>query len=101
MADIRQAKVLIIATDGFEQSELLEPHAQLGQAGATVHVAAPKSRMRPDSIRAWDKTDWGKSVAVDLDVEAVDAEDYDALVLPGGQINPDKLRLELKALAAI
>lgn len=101
MADIRQAKVLIIATDGFEQSELLEPHAQLGQAGATVHVAAPKSRMRPDSIRAWDKTDWGKSVAVDLDVEAVDAEDYDALVLPGGQINPDKLRLEPKALAAI
>lgn len=101
MADIRQAKVLIIATDGFEQSELLEPHAQLGQAGATVHVAAPKSRMRPDSIRAWDKTDWGKSVAVDLDVEAVDTEDYDALVLPGGQINPDKLRLEPKALAAI
>lgn len=101
MADIKQAKILILSTDGFEQSELTVPQTELTRAGATVHVAAPKSRENRDTIRGWDKTDWGKSVAVDKDAEAVDAEDYDALVLPGGQINPDKLRLEPKALDLI
>lgn len=101
MADIRQARILILATDGFEESELTTPQAQLTRAGATVHVASPKSRERSDAIRGWDKTDWGKSVAVDKDLEAVDPDDYEALVLPGGQINPDKLRLEPKALALI
>ena len=101
MADIKQAKILILSTDGFEQSELTVPQTELTRAGATVHVAAPKSRENRDTIRGWDKTDWGRSVAVDKDAEAVDAEDYDALVLPGGQINPDKLRLEPKALDLI
>ncbi|AWN41605.1 type 1 glutamine amidotransferase domain-containing protein [Methylobacterium durans] len=101
MADIKQAKILILATDGFEESELTVPQAKLKEAGATVHVAAPQSRQSKDSIRGWDKTDWGKSVPVDHDVEGVNAGDYDALVLPGGQINPDKLRLESKALEVI
>lgn len=101
MVDIKQARILILATDGFEESELTVPQTQLTRAGATVHVAAPKSRERKDAIRGWDKTDWGKNVSVDKDVETVDADDYDALVLPGGQINPDKLRLEPKALDTI
>lgn len=101
MSDIRQAKVLIVATDGFEETELTIPHSKLKEAGATVHVAAPQSRTARESIRGWDKTDWGKNVAVDKDLESVSPQDYDALVLPGGQINPDKLRLEPKALALI
>ncbi|MGX7707309.1 type 1 glutamine amidotransferase domain-containing protein [Methylobacterium sp. Gmos1] len=98
MPDIKQAKILIMATDGFEQSELEVPKAKLGEAGAQVTVAAPKSRRTPDSIRGWDDTDWGRPVKVDADIESIDASAYDALVLPGGQINPDKLRLEPKAL---
>lgn len=101
MPDIREAKVLVVATDGFEESELTVPQERLAKAGAVVHVAAPKSRQKPDSIRGWDKTDWGRSVSVDRDVESVNPSDYDALVLPGGQINPDKLRGEPKALEVI
>ena len=101
MPDIKQSKVLILATDGFEETELTVPLTKLREAGATVHVVAPKSREAKESIRGWDKTDWGKNVAVDHDLEAIDAAAYDALVLPGGQINPDKLRLEPKALEVI
>lgn len=101
MTDIKQAKVLILATDGFEESELTVPQTKLRQAGATVHVAAPRSRNTPESIRGWDKTDWGKTVAVDADIETIDPDIYDALVLPGGQINPDKLRLEPRGLEVI
>jgi protease I len=101
MPDIKQSKVLIVATDGFEETELTVPLQTLKTAGATVVVAAPTSRESRDSIRAWDKTDWGKNVAVDRDLEDIDPAEYDALVLPGGQINPDKLRLEPKALDVI
>ena len=101
MPDIKHAKILILATDGFEEAELTVPHAKLSEAGATVTVAAPQSRQSKGTIRGWDKTDWGKDVAVDADLEQVDPSAYDALVLPGGQINPDKLRLEPKALAVI
>jgi len=101
MSDIKQSKVLILATDGFEETELTVPLQTLKSAGASVVVASPKSRESSESIRAWDKTDWGKNVAVDKDLEDIDPADYDALVLPGGQINPDKLRLEPRALALI
>ncbi len=101
MPDIEHARILILATDGFEEAELTVPHAKLSEAGATVTVAAPQSRQSKGTIRGWDKTDWGKAVAVDTDLEQVDPSAYDALVLPGGQINPDKLRLEPKALAVI
>ena len=101
MPDICQAKILILATDGFEESELTVPQAKLADAGASVAVSAPQSRESKGTIRGWDKTDWGKEVAVDIDLERVDPAEYDALVLPGGQINPDKLRLEPKALEVI
>jgi protease I len=101
MPDIKQARILIMSTDGFEQSELLVPQETLSDAGATVDVAAPKSRMKSGKIYGWDKDDWGKTVSVDKDIEDVNPADYDALVLPGGQINPDKLRTEAKALEIV
>ncbi len=87
-------RVLIIATDGFEQSELVEPKRLLEEAGAEVSVAS----LKPGQIRGWDEKDWGDSVGVDLTIGDVSAEDYDALLLPGGQINPDVLRTEHKVI---
>ena len=81
-------KVAILATDGFEQSELLEPRKALQEAGATTEVIAPKG----GRIRGWNHTDWGQEVEVDKDLQSADPDDYDALVLPGGVMNPDKLR---------
>ncbi|PMR72122.1 type 1 glutamine amidotransferase domain-containing protein [Billgrantia endophytica] len=88
-------KVAILATDGFEESELSEPRAALERFGATVHVIAPGK----DSIRAWAGSDWGKPHDVDERLEEVKADDYDALVLPGGLFNPDALRQNEQALA--
>jgi protease I len=81
-------KVAILATDGFEQSELLEPRKALQQAGATTEVVAPKA----GKIRGWNHTEWGQEVGVDRELKEADPEQYDALVLPGGVMNPDKLR---------
>ena len=97
MPSIDQAKILIVATDGFEQSELLQPRKDLTDAGATVHVASPKT----GEIKAWDEDDWGQTVTVDLGTDDANADDYDALVLPGGQINPDKLRTEQSVMDLI
>jgi len=82
-------QVLIIATNGFEQSELLDPRANLENAGIETTLASPES----GSIKGWHQTDWGKSVDVDMDVKDVAVSDYDALLLPGGQMNPDILRM--------
>ncbi|GGE24298.1 protease [Aureimonas endophytica] len=90
MPKINQAKIAILATDGFEQVELTEPKRKLEEAGATVHVLSVKE----GSIKGWDKTNWGEEVKVDRLVKDASVEDYDALILPGGQINPDKLRAE-------
>jgi len=83
-------RVLIIATNGFEQSELEGPKKRLEDAGIETIVASPEE----GSIRGWSDGDWGESVSVDIHVEEVSASDYDALLLPGGQINPDILRLD-------
>jgi protease I len=87
-------KIAILATDGFEQSELTEPQRALKEAGATVHVVSPKS----GSIRGWKENDWGDEVPVDVELSQARPDDYNGLVLPGGQINPDKLRLEPDAV---
>jgi protease I len=86
--------VAILATDGFEESELTEPKAALERAGAKVHVIAPDK----DSIRAWAGSDWGPSYEVDKQLNQVSADDYDALELPGGLFNPDTLRQNRQAL---
>jgi protease I len=90
-------KILILATHGFEQSELEVPRDRLKAAGATVHIVSPEK----GEIRGWDTKDWGRTVPVDRSLDEVKADDYDAIVLPGGQINPDLLRLNAKALALI
>lgn len=97
MQDISGKRVAILATNGFEQSELEVPRDKLRQAGAEVHVISLKA----GEIKGWDKSDWGRPVPVDKSLEEVRPQDYDALVLPGGQINPDLLRVETKALAFI
>ena len=97
MPSIKQAKILIMATDGFEQSELFVPLEKLRAAGASVKIAAPKK----GDIKAWDKENWGKTVAADMLIDDVDADDFDALVLPGGQINPDVLRMNEKAVELV
>jgi len=90
-------KVLILATDGFEQSELTGPKQALEDAGIETTVASPHD----GEIKGWDKTDWGDSVKVDATLDQVSVDEFDALVLPGGQINPDKLRLEDKAVSLV
>jgi protease I len=90
-------RILILATNGFEQSELEVPRDTLRQAGATVEVVSPEA----GEIKGWDKTDWGRPVKVDKALADARAEDYDAIVLPGGQINPDLLRVNDKAVALI
>lgn len=95
--ELKDKKILIIATDGFEQSELEVPLEQLKSMGAQVDVAAPKS----GSIRGWNKKDWGDKVDVTMTLAEVKPDIYDALVLPGGQMNPDLLRLEPAAIDLI
>ena len=90
-------KVAILATDGFEQSELLEPKAALENAGATTSVVSPES----GSIKGWDQKDWGDSVPVDLTLDDADPGNFHAILLPGGQMNPDVLRTEKKAVTFI
>ncbi|HVY62476.1 MAG TPA: DJ-1/PfpI family protein, partial [Planctomycetota bacterium] len=93
--ELQGKRVAILATNGFEQSELAEPRQALLDAGARVEVVSPAKDGR---IRGWKHTDWGESVAVDVPLDAADPSIYDALVLPGGVMNPDKLRLEAKAI---
>lgn len=95
--DLRGKSIAILATHGFEQSELTEPRNKLAQAGAQVHVVS----MEPGEIRGWNQADWGKPVPVDKTLEEVKVDDYDALVLPGGQINPDVLRTQKKAVSFV
>ncbi|MGY6710025.1 MAG: type 1 glutamine amidotransferase domain-containing protein [Rhizobiaceae bacterium] len=94
MHDISGKKIAILATDGFEQSELEVPLKKLAEAGAEIHVVS----LEAGEIRGWDEKDWGKAVKVDRTLDQVGASDYDGLVLPGGQINPDVLRAEPKAV---
>ncbi|MCK0198097.1 type 1 glutamine amidotransferase [Ancylobacter sp. 6x-1] len=97
MPNIREARILILATNGFEQSELTVPRDDLRKAGATVDVASPDGK----AIRGWDQKDWGASVEVDRAIPDLDPAGYDALVLPGGVLNPDTLRTDAAALKVI
>lgn len=98
MAHIEDARILVMATDGFEQRELKVPVERLRMMGAVVEIAAPNQTREPGRIRGWNgegqQADWGEAVIVDRRLSEVNVDDYDALVIPGGQINPDKLRLE-------
>ena len=97
MPAIGQSKIMILATDGFEQSELEVPLKQLKDAGADVEIVSLES----GEITGWDKDDWGDSVTVDMTLDEANADDFDALLLPGGQINPDKLRMNEDAVQMV
>lgn len=92
--ELSNRKVAILVTDGFEQAELLEPRKALDQAGAKTSVVSPAS----GQVKGWDMDHWGEKVAVDVPLEQAKAEDFDALLLPGGVINPDKLRINETAV---
>lgn len=95
--DLTDTTVAILATNGFEQSELESPREALLASGATVHVVGLPAAKR--TIRGWQDGDWGTDVEIDRTVDEVRAEDYDGLVLPGGVMNPDALRMNEKAVA--
>lgn len=94
MEKIAGKRVAILATDGFEESELFEPKKALEDAGAVTQVVSLKA----GKIKSWDKKDWGKSIQVDSTLDDISADEFDALVLPGGVMNPDTLRKEEKAV---
>ncbi len=87
-------KIAILATEGFEQSELEKPREALDRSGAKTTLISPKE----GKIRGWDGDDFGESVNVDVALDEADPADFDGLLLPGGVMNPDKLRLEPKAV---
>ncbi|HEY3809293.1 MAG TPA: type 1 glutamine amidotransferase domain-containing protein [Steroidobacteraceae bacterium] len=90
-------KVAVLATDGFEQSELMEPRRALVEAGADIEVISPKA----GKVRGWKMKQWGDEVSVDHTLDEANPNDYAALVLPGGVINADALRLQPKAVAFV
>ncbi len=92
--ELKGRKIAILATDGFEQVELTDPKKNVEAAGATTEVLSVKD----GSIKGWKFGEWGESVRVDKQVAKANVDDYDALILPGGQINPDKLRMEKSAV---
>jgi protease I len=94
---LRGKKVALLVTTGFEQPELLEPCKALQEAGAQAVVVSPEKGM----VRAWNQKDWGDQVVVDVPLDSANPADYDALVLPGGVMNPDKLRTNDKAVAFV
>jgi protease I len=86
-------KVAILVENGFEQVELTKPQRALEDAGAQTHIVSPAGK----SVKGWDHTEWGDTFDVDVPLTEADAADYDALLLPGGVMNPDKLRRNEKA----
>ena len=95
MADVNGLKIAILVTDGFEQVELTEPRKALDEAGADTSIVAPKD----GQVRGWKFTEWGDSLPVDVPLDQARPDQFDALLLPGGVINPDALRIDEKAVA--
>lgn len=87
-------KVAILVTDGFEQSELLEPRKALDEAGAKTQVVSPAEK----KVKGWNHKEWGQEVPVDVPLSSAKADEFDALLLPGGVMNPDQLRMNRKAV---
>jgi protease I len=97
MADMGDKRIMILAADGFEQSELLVPKQRLEEAGAKVDIVS----LKVGEIWGWNHGDWGDPIGVDRTIDAVNIDEYDALVIPGGQINPDLLRADEEAVAFV
>jgi deglycase len=95
--NLKGLKVAILLEDGFEQVELTDPRKALDQAGAETRIVSPKS----ERVRGWNLTDWGDEFPVDVALDRAQPRDFDALLLPGGVMNPDSLRIQPKAVAFI
>jgi protease I len=95
--NLQGLRVAILVTDGFEQVELLEPRRALDDAGAETRVVSPKA----DRVRGWNFTDWGDELPVDLPLGRAQPQDFDALLLPGGVMNPDTLRMQPPAVGFV
>jgi protease I len=94
---LKGKKVAILVADGFEQVELTEPKEALEEAGARTEIISPAK----GKVKGWQHTEWGDEFPVDVPLDEADPENYDALLLPGGVFNPDKLRLEPRAIEFI
>ncbi len=90
-------KVAIVVANGFEQVEMTEPKKALEKAGAQTDIVSPEK----GKVRGWQHTQWGDEFVVDVPLDEADASRYDALLLPGGVMNPDKLRMNEKAVRFI
>jgi protease I len=97
MEGVKGLKVAILIADGFEEVEMVEPKKTLDQAGARTNIISPNL----DQVRSWRHTDWGKNFPVDQRLNHARPDDFDALLLPGGVSNPDRLRMEPKAVAFV
>ena len=92
--ELNNTRVAALVDNGFEQSELLEPKKALEAAGARVDVVSPQQ----GQVKGWEHTDWGQEVTVDVALDSASPDNYDALLLPGGVMNPDKLRANARAV---
>jgi len=92
--DLTGKKIAILVDEGFEQVELIKPRKALDKTGAQTQVVSPQQ----GEVRGWNMKRWGKTVAVDVPLESADPSQFDALLLPGGVMNPDKLRTNPKAV---
>jgi len=91
---LKGKKVAILVADGFEEVELTKPRQALDDAGAKTSIVSPKD----DTVRSWRHTEWGEDFDVDVPLRDAKAENFDALLLPGGVLNPDKLRMDADAM---
>jgi len=94
MANLKGLRVAILVDDGFEQIELVEPRAALDAAGAETRIVSPQT----PTVHGWNHTEWGDNLKVDLPLAEANPEDFDALLLPGGVMNPDHLRMNPDAV---
>lgn len=92
--ELRNKRVAVLVENGFEQSELVEPREALQAAGATAEIVSPQS----GKVKGWQHANWGDELPVDRRLDEAKAEDYDALLLPGGVMSPDKLRANAAAV---
>jgi protease I len=97
MNRLKDIRVAILLCDGFEEVEMTQPCAAFKKEGARVDIISPGK----DTVKAWDHTDWSKEYPVDVHLEDANPENYDALLLPGGVMNPDKLRTYKEAVAFV
>jgi protease I len=92
--ELKNKKVAMLVANGFEQVELTEPRRALRDAGANVDIVS----LKKEAVKAWNHKEWGEEFEVDIHIDAAKIDDYDALVLPGGVMNPDYLRLDARAV---